>query len=246
MKSYLTILMCLITLTKMYCYNRKRSTKLRTSGETEFETSSQIKKLKKMVISLKNELINNIKCNNNTINLSNKTNSNPNTTKDNITNETKITNKTIVKDKSNKTIIITGKKNCKCKNKMTSMHITALNNIVYSSNFLKTDHPLLYDSLMKKKTFKQKKLSKYFVKKLLKKLEIDQETIDKCLKAPLSSFAKILTLSHEIVNGKKGFGELSVLSNWLCDDLRIIPEKLNDSTIFNDVRNYMNSHIKNY
>lgn len=133
---------------------------------------------------------------------------------------------------------------CNCKHKMTSAHLFALNNIIAKASGA-AGSTILTDFRMQKQAFKKKKLTKFFVEKLLQKLQIDRPIIQKCIKAPLSTFAKILKLTHDIVNGKAGFGQLSVLGEWLCEDLKVIPEKLNDSTIFNDVRNYLNTHIKN-
>ena len=131
---------------------------------------------------------------------------------------------------------------CNCHNKLTSAHLFVLNNIIAKAK-KGTSNSILNDIHMKKEPFRKKKLTKYFVKKLLQKLRINGPTIKKCLKAPLGTYAKILKLAHEIGNGKAGFGQLSQLGKWLCEDLKVIPEKLNDSSIFNDVRNYVNSHV---
>ena len=108
-----------------------------------------------------------------------------------------------------------------------------------------SDHGLLYNYRVKRETFKDKNLTKHFVEGLLKKLEIPQETIKKCTKVPLSVFAKVLDIAHLIVNGKAGFGKLGELRGLMCDDLKVIPSRLSDTKIFNDVRNYLNRQIKN-
>jgi hypothetical protein len=128
---------------------------------------------------------------------------------------------------------------------MTAAHLFAMKDLLRRSSGSHEDTALFYSNQVKKTAFKKKKLTKYFVEKLLVKLQINGNVIQKCMKAPLSAFAKIMKLSHDIVTGKAGFGQLSTLSTILCDDLKIIPEKLNDSAIFNDVRNYMNNHIQN-
>jgi hypothetical protein len=106
------------------------------------------------------------------------------------------------------------------------------------------DHGILYDHKVRRHTFKNKKLTKFFIKKLLIKLEIPEQTADKCVKVPAATYAKILDLFHKIVNGKFGFGKLGDLRTLLCDDLRVIPSRLEDPKIFNDVRNFLNEHIK--
>ena len=107
-----------------------------------------------------------------------------------------------------------------------------------------TDHGMLYNYRVKRETFKDKKLTKHFVEVLLRKLEIPQETIQRCIKVPLSVYAKILDITHMIVNGKAGFGKLGELRGLMCDDLKVIPSRLGDTKIFNDVRNYLNTHIR--
>ena len=131
---------------------------------------------------------------------------------------------------------------CKCKDKISAAHLFALNSLVQRANG-EDENALLHSNSIKKSIFRKKKLTKFFVEKLLLKLQITPSIVTKCVKAPLSTYAKILQLSHDIVKGKAGFGQLSILSNWLCEDLKIIPEKLNDSGIFNDVRNFLNNYI---
>lgn len=143
------------------------------------------------------------------------------------------------KSETNKT---TNVKPCNCRNKITAAHMFALNSIIAKAR-KGNGNSILHDIKMKKEPFKKKKLTKYFVKKLLQKFQIKSPIIKKCLKAPLSTYAKILKLAHEIGNGKSGFGQFVVLGKWLCEELKIIPEKLNDSSIFNDVRSYVNSYI---
>jgi hypothetical protein len=111
-------------------------------------------------------------------------------------------------------------------------------------NFGRTDHPMLYNYRIKRETFKDKKLTKHFIEVLLKKLEIPQEAIARCIKVPLAVFSKVLNISHLIVNGKAGFGKLGELRTLMCDDLKVIPLRLKDPKIFNDVRNYLNRHVK--
>lgn len=238
MKSYLAIMISLVIITSIYCHTRKSNKKLRSNAEAE--TAHQIQKITKMVNGIKSQLINNIP-------ITNQTNTNLNNSAIVLTNSTNSmtsSNSTTLPNTSTNSNSKINNSNCsKCVKKITSAHLTALNNIVQNANSLKTGNPMLYDNQMKKEAFKKQKLTKYFVEKLLEKFQIGAVAIAKCLKAPLSTFAKILTLSHEIVNGKKGFGQLSVLSTWLCDELKVIPEKLNDSIIFNDVKKYMNSHI---
>jgi len=105
------------------------------------------------------------------------------------------------------------------------------------------NHGILDNYRVKREAFKNKKLSIHFVKILLIKLEIPEMTIDKCIKVPLSTIAKILDITHLIVNGKAGFGKLSELRGLMCDELKVIPERLGDPKIFNDVRNYLNKHV---
>lgn len=106
------------------------------------------------------------------------------------------------------------------------------------------DHPMLRNYKMKRETFKDKKLTKHFVEALLKKLEIPEQTISRCLKVPLSTYSKILDITHLIVNGKIGLGRLGDLRELLCDDLKVIPGRLKDPKILNDVQNYLRRHIK--
>jgi hypothetical protein len=108
----------------------------------------------------------------------------------------------------------------------------------------KTDHPLLYNYRVKRETFKNRKLTKHFVEVLLRKMEIPEETVARCTKVPLKVYAKILDITHLIVNGKAGYGKLGDLRELMCDDLKVIPERLKDLKIFNDVRNYLNRHVK--
>lgn len=103
---------------------------------------------------------------------------------------------------------------------------------------------MLYNYRVKRETFKDKKLTKHFVEALLKKLEIPPETISRCLKVPLSVYAKVLDIAHLIVNGRAGFGKLGELRGLMCDDLKVIPTRLKDPKIFNDIRNYLSRHVK--
>jgi hypothetical protein len=106
------------------------------------------------------------------------------------------------------------------------------------------DHPMLRNYKMKREAFKDKKLTKHFVEALLKKLEIPEQTIGRCLKVPLTTYAKILDLVHLIVNGKIGLGRLGDLRELLCDELKVIPNRLKDPKIMNDIKNYLTRHIK--
>lgn len=103
---------------------------------------------------------------------------------------------------------------------------------------------MLRNYKIKREAFKDKKLTKHFVEALLKKLEIPEVTINRCLKVPLSTYAKILDLGHLIVNGKIGLARLGDLRKLLCDELKVIPGRLRDPRILNEVKNYLNRHIK--
>jgi len=106
------------------------------------------------------------------------------------------------------------------------------------------DHGPLDNYRVKRETFKNKKLTKHFVKLLLQKFELPEGIIEKCLKVPLSVYSKVLDISHAIVNGKAGFGKLADLRALMCDELKVIPDRLNDVKIFNDIRNYLYKHVK--
>jgi len=82
------------------------------------------------------------------------------------------------------------------------------------------------------------------VEKLLKKMNIPQLTIDKCLKVPLSQFAKVLELTHKMVSGKVKYERLADLKTLICDDLKIIPAKLKDAKVMADVKGYIERHVK--
>lgn len=103
---------------------------------------------------------------------------------------------------------------------------------------------ILHDYNMRKDTFKHKKLARKYIEELLTKLEIPNNTIAQCLKAPVSAYGKVMNISHLIVNGKLGYGKLADLRDLLCDELKVIPERLRDPKIFNNVRNFMNQHVK--
>jgi len=112
------------------------------------------------------------------------------------------------------------------------------------SSAKKQDHGMLDDYRMNRDIWRNRKLSRHFVKTLLQKLDIPQSHIDKCLKVPLAVYSKVLVLIHNIVNGKAGYGKLAELRKLMCDDLKIIPKRMKDALVFKDVRNFMNKHIE--
>jgi len=108
----------------------------------------------------------------------------------------------------------------------------------------KGNHGILHNYRLQTDVFKNKKLSRHFVKVLLETLEIPQNHIDNCLKAPLAIYSKILDITHKIVNGQADFSKLGDLKGLMCDDLKVIPSRLKDPVIFNAVKNYLNEHIE--
>jgi len=87
-------------------------------------------------------------------------------------------------------------------------------------------------------------LTKYFVEKLLMKLQISQLTIDKCMKVPLKMYARILELIHTIANRRLPYKKLAILQELLgCKELKVIKKRLMDPKIFNNVRNYLTRHM---
>lgn len=176
-------------------------------------------------------------------NSSSNTLSSPNNT--NSTNSSNNNNNDLPPCKANTTQSSSSNSSCKCKHKITAAHLYAINDIIKKNNGDQSDTALFFSSSMKKDAFAKSKLTKYYVRKLLEKLQIGAGVIEKCMKAPLSAFAKVMKLSHSIVIGAAGYGELVTMSKLLCEELKVIPEKLTDSSIYNEVRNYMNNHIEN-
>lgn len=123
---------------------------------------------------------------------------------------------------------------------LITQHIKNLN-----SRIRRSDGDLLFNYKVHRRPYKKRDLSLYFVERLLYKLQIQKGIIDKCIKAPLSSISKILELTHLMVKGKTSYMRLAELKTLLCEELRVIPQKLNDPFIFNDVRGYIERHVKN-
>ena len=133
------------------------------------------------------------------------------------------------------------KKPCNCKKKISSADFKMMTHKLEVAT--KDESSMLHQYNVRRDTFKNKKLSKYFVEKLLKKLEIDEELIRKCIQVPLSSLAKVIEISHRIVSGKEELGQLISIKDLLCEELKIIPTKLKNPKIFNNVKNYLNTHV---
>jgi len=111
------------------------------------------------------------------------------------------------------------------------------------SKIRQDDGHLLFDYSEKKHTFKNKNLTKFYVRKLLDKLRINKSVIEKCLKSPLSNLAKVLELSHRIAKGKLSYDSLIQLKDLLGDDLKIISSQLKNPIIFQDVKGFIERHI---
>lgn len=106
-----------------------------------------------------------------------------------------------------------------------------------------TDHPLLYAKKLKGKLDKNKKLTFYFVKKLIVRLGYSEDIADKCSQAPFGVLAKTMELCHKIVSGEKEMELLNNLRFWLCPELKDIGKKLSDPEVFKDVKAYLNRHV---
>jgi len=90
---------------------------------------------------------------------------------------------------------------------------------------------------------KIKKLSRYFVERLLKKFELTEAQINRCLKVSTKVLAQVLELLHSIVKGKNKINKLELLKKMLCDELKVIHKKLMNAKILKDVKFYLKRHI---
>ena len=112
------------------------------------------------------------------------------------------------------------------------------------SKIRREDGDLLFNYKVRRHTFKAKKLSVYFVEKLMKRMRIPEATVAKCIKAPLATIAKVLAHVHKMVQGKLPYTRLADLRTILCEDLKIIPDKIKDPFVFNDVKGYIERHVR--
>jgi hypothetical protein len=123
--------------------------------------------------------------------------------------------------------------------KIIDQHIKNLH-----SNIRGGDGELLFNFNVNKRHTKKKDLTVHFVTKLLEKLQIDEGTIMKCMKAPMASLAKVLELTHLIVIKKAPITRLAEIKRCFCDELRVIPQRLSNPAVLNDVKEYIERHVK--
>jgi len=122
---------------------------------------------------------------------------------------------------------------------MIYQHIKTLH-----TNMRKGDGELLFNCDVEKSHTKKKDLTVHFVTKLLEKLQIPDGTIMKCMKAPMASLVKVLDLTHQMVIKKAPYSRLAEIKGYLCDELRIIPQRLSNPAVLNDVKQYIERHVK--
>lgn len=108
----------------------------------------------------------------------------------------------------------------------------------------KDDGDLLFHYPEKKNAFKNKKLTVFFVERLLYKFRLPTGIVQKCAKAPHPVVAQVMDLVHKIVVGKLPYSKLADLKGLLCEELSVIPVKLKDAVIFNDVKGYIERHVR--
>ncbi len=106
------------------------------------------------------------------------------------------------------------------------------------------DGQLLFNFNLNKSHTMKKDLTWYFVNKLLEKLQVADGTRMKCMKAPMASLVKVLELAHLMVNKKAPYSRLAEIKGYLCDELRIIPQRLSNPAVFNDIKQYIERHVK--
>jgi len=124
-------------------------------------------------------------------------------------------------------------KKCVCKNYQMIQHYKNVKH-----------HPLLYEARLKGKVSKDKQLTKYFVVKLLSKLEYRHDIIEKCTKVPMKTFAKIMDLCVEIIKEENNLYDLQILDDWLCKDFSTISKKLDDPKLYHDTEGYLKRHVR--
>ena len=92
-------------------------------------------------------------------------------------------------------------------------------------------------------SFKYRKLAKYFISKLLSKLYFSDNIIEKCIQAPISTFAKILDIIYRTIH-QHGYGRLFDKKDWDCPAINILANKLKDKKVLHNVKVYFNQHVK--
>jgi hypothetical protein len=110
----------------------------------------------------------------------------------------------------------------------------------------KNDDPMMHNIRMRRDTFKDKKLTKHFIEKLLKKMEVPSDVVARCLKIPAKHYAIIMNLINQIVNGKYKLDKLKDLKDLMCPELKMIPQKLKDAKIVDHIKLYLKLHVKSF
>jgi hypothetical protein len=95
-----------------------------------------------------------------------------------------------------------------------------------------------------KEAVKALKMSRYFVKGLIKNLDYNQIMAKKCAKgASAENLAQALQLSFNISTGKQKLRELDNLKTLVCSELSSIPKKLQNKAIADRVTEFINDHM---
>jgi hypothetical protein len=92
---------------------------------------------------------------------------------------------------------------------------------------------------------KEKRMSRYFVRRLIKTLDFNDFLAKKCVElATQSSLSFALDLSYNILTGKNKINDLVRLKDLLCAELKYIPDKLKNKVILNKVKDFIKSHME--
>ena len=100
------------------------------------------------------------------------------------------------------------------------------------------------EATIKKEAEKDLKMSRYFVRGLIRSMNYNQLLANKCAKeATAESLAQVLQLSFNISNGQKQFQDLEQLKDLICKEMRTIPEKLKSKSVSDKVKEFINAHL---
>jgi len=101
----------------------------------------------------------------------------------------------------------------------------------------------MYAKHLEGSSSKNKKLTGYFIGRLVELFGMKGVDVDKCSQAPFGVQSKIMDLLQLIVAGKKDYHELDILGKWLCPELGTVSSQLTNSVVYNNVKDFISQHV---
>ena len=100
------------------------------------------------------------------------------------------------------------------------------------------------EARIKKEAEKDLKMSRYFVRGLIRSLDFNQLLANKCAReANSESLSKVVQLGYNISTGKNKFSDLEQMKDLICSEMKLIPEKLQIKAVSKKVKDFIYNHM---